>query len=738
MKIVISDRPVEIPEEDILGRSPFAKGIADQIIHTPDKGSLRIGVYGGWGEGKTSILRLIANELEKNGHVCIWVTPWVFSDRGEILEYLIHEITNKLGIDTKSSDFASKGAKIVKDLRAASDFDIKYKLLDSLIGPALEKLSNNKASGQGQLIIETIEEKLKDKKLVIIVDDLDRVRPALVPDLLLTLREALDYPNYFYIMALAPEVLEQGLKDIHQGWGEPRQFLEKIIELPKYIPAPSPQERNEYAKALISSFESKISKEAIEDIAPFLNTNPRKLKLYLRYIASLYGVLSRFDDEEVDWKTLYLCLLLRFEFPKESRLLIADEKTLDDIQTSYIKEVMKTRPKGAQKDGAQEDPEIKHAPQSEADKERFLSICQAIRDRGYLVKGKYRLSRLMTLSDIPPVLTFKEIENLLDSLKDVEKHLLKEELVDQLRAYGGFNNKIGTALVEGIIDIRQNLLSYSVDLEIEEELKSGLQPVGFLTDVLRAISVELGGFSNCILTIDSWLTIFKHCASWAHFETFDYYKSLRKEERELLKDIVTDMPKTMQSEILGSRELDTEFSIDQKPDEFSSLIKDIRKIIEKNASDSFIDAFKEQNGIERFWAIDIYAKGKFFLFSPKSLFHTDPEYRKKLKAISSKAHENIVIQRNFLTYFRMLCHGAYGSSGSGSFPSEECQALLNDRELLELVWSASISKPLNPRAAGGLYRDRESLIKQGILEELLKTPKWWHYLDKIGFFKKSK
>ena len=86
----------------------------------------------------------------------------------------------------------------------------------------------------------------------------------------------------------------------------------------------------------------------------------------------------------------------------------------------------------------------------------------------------------------------------------------------------------------------------------------------------------------------------------------------------------------------------------------------------------------------------------------------------------------------------MLCHGAYGSSGSGSFPSEECQALLNDRELLELVWSASISKPLNPRAAGGLYRDRESLIKQGILEELLKTPKWWHYLDKIGFFKKSK
>jgi len=735
MKIVISDRPVEIPEEDILGRYPFAKSVADQIIHTPDKGSLRIGIYGGWGEGKTSILRLIANELEKKGHVCIWVTPWVFSDRGEILEYLIHEITNKLEIDTNSSDFATKGAKLIKALRKASGSDIKLKLVDSLIGPALEKYSNNKASGQGQIIIATIEEKLKDRKLVIIVDDLDRVRPELVPDLLLTLREALDYPNYFYIMALAPEVLEQGLKDVHQGWGEPRQFLEKIIELPKYIPAPSPQERNEYAKALINSFESKISKEAIENIAPFLNTNPRKLKLYLRYIASLYGVFSRFDDEEVDWSTLYLCLLLRFEFPKESRLLIEDEKALDDIQTSYIREIMKTRPNADQKNEDQKIPEIKHAPQIVSDKERFLLICQAIRDRGSLFKGKYRISRLMTLSDIPPVLTFKEIDSLLDSLRDVEPSLLKNQLVDQLKVYGGLNNKTGTALVEGIIDIRQNLLSYSVDLEIESELINGLKPVGLFTDILKIISIELGGFSNSILTIDSWLTIFKHFASWAHFETFEYYKSLRQKERELLKGIVSSMPTFMQFKILGSRELDTEFMFDRKSDEFTILIKEIRSIIEKNASDSFINAFEESNRMESFWAIDMYSKAKYFLFSPNSLFHTDPEYRKKLKEISAKSREDTGIQRNFITYFRMLCHGGYGSGGS--FPREECRALLNDPDLLELVWSASISRPLNPGAAGGLYRDRENLIKQGISEKILTTPKWWQRLEKIEFFKKS-
>lgn len=734
MKIVASDRPVENLEEDILGRSPFARSIADQIMHTPDRGSLRIGVYGGWGEGKTSILRLIANDLEKNDHVCIWITPWVFSNREEILEYLIREITKKLKIDTNSSDFASKGAKLIKKLREASGSDIKFKLVDSLIGPVLEKYLSNKESEQAQLIIATIEAELKNRKLVILVDDLDRVRPELVPDLLLTLREALDYPNYFYIMALAPEVLEQSLKDVHRGWGEPRQFLEKIIELPKYVPAPSPQERNEYAKALIHSFETKISKNAIEDIAPFLNTNPRKLKLYLRYIASLYGIFSRFHAEEVDWRTLYLCMLLRFEYPKESSLLIDDEETLENIETSYFREHMSSR-QSDQSNETENKPEIRHAPQNKSDKKRFLSICQAIRDHRYLTKGKYRLPRLMTLPDMPPVLTYNEIEIILDALKDIELNKVNENLVDQLEAYGGLNNKTGTALVEGIIDIRQNLLGYSTDLEIESELLNGLQTVDRLTDFIKVITIDLGGFSDNILSIDSWHVIFKHFASWAHFETFDYYKSLRKKEREILRDIVLTMQNSMQFEIIGSQELNTEFMFDKKSDEFTTLIKEIRSIIEKNASDSFIVAFEESNGIESFWAIDMYSRGKSFLFSKSSLFHTEPQYRKKLKQISLKSREDVGIQRNFLTFFRMLCYGGYGSGGS--FPCEDCQVLLKDTDLVELVWSATVSRPLNPRVAGGLFRDRENLIKNGIDEKILKTPKWWKHLEKIGFFKKD-
>ena len=734
MKTVISDRPILKLEEDYLGRYPFAKAIADQIIHTPDKGSLRIGIYGGWGEGKTSILRLIANELEKDGHVCVWITPWVFSNKDDILSYIISEITEKLEIDIKDLSIAKKGAQIIKDLRSASGTDIKLKLADTIFGAALEKFIGEKSSEKGQFVIATIDKRLNDRKLIIFVDDLDRVRPELVPDLLLTLREALDYPNYFYIMALAPDVVEEGLRKVHQGWGEPGQFLEKIIELPKYVPPPTPHERSTYAKELIKTFESKVDLAALQDIAPFLNENPRKLKLYLRYIASLYGVFSRFHSNEVDWRTLYLCLLLRFEFPHEIRSLIEDQTTLEDIELSSVRAAAKRSKSSDETDSVVEKPESRYAPLNRLFRERFLLLCNAIRERGYLFKGKYRLPKLITLSDMPPVLTYKELEEMLEALEKDGLANFKKGITEKLKPYGGLNSKTGQALVEGIIDTRQNLLSYLIDRDIESELKEGLNTVKFLTECLKIISIELKGFKNNILPVDCWFSIFKHFSSWAHFKTFEYYETLRKQERKILSEIVKDMPMEMQFKILESRVLNTDFDVDNKSNEFDKLIKEIYCIIESATTASFLNAFESPEGIESFWSIDYHSYGKSFLFSKRSVFHSAPLYRTKLKKISKKAGENIEIQKNFITYFRMLNHGGYGSGGT--FSQKDCQALLQDHELLELIWSACVIKPLNPRAAGGLHRYRVNLLSQGIPEEVLKTPKWWDRLSEIGFFQK--
>jgi hypothetical protein len=69
---------------------------------------------------------------------------------------------------------------------------------------------------------------------VVFVDDLDRVRPELLPDLLLNLREALNLPNVHYVLGVSPQVVEQGLSALHKGWDNAGNFLEKIVEYPAW------------------------------------------------------------------------------------------------------------------------------------------------------------------------------------------------------------------------------------------------------------------------------------------------------------------------------------------------------------------------------------------------------------------------------------------------------------------------------------------------------------------------
>ncbi|MEM6813792.1 MAG: P-loop NTPase fold protein, partial [Bacteroidota bacterium] len=53
------DSPTEKIEDDQFQRAPFALRIAKLIEDHPSSDSLTIGVYGKWGEGKSSVLNFI-------------------------------------------------------------------------------------------------------------------------------------------------------------------------------------------------------------------------------------------------------------------------------------------------------------------------------------------------------------------------------------------------------------------------------------------------------------------------------------------------------------------------------------------------------------------------------------------------------------------------------------------------------------------------------------------------------
>ena len=75
------DAPAEV---DLLGRDPLARTIAEVVRNTPPDYGVRIGVFGEWGSGKSSVLEFVEQILDANEHVVVRFSPWGITDRGEL------------------------------------------------------------------------------------------------------------------------------------------------------------------------------------------------------------------------------------------------------------------------------------------------------------------------------------------------------------------------------------------------------------------------------------------------------------------------------------------------------------------------------------------------------------------------------------------------------------------------------------------------------------------------------
>lgn len=74
-----------------------------------------------------------------------------------------------------------------------------------------------------------------------ILDDLDRADPRVVPELLL--RDLLELPQFSFLMPFDRGVVARTLTEHHKAWRDPDRFLEKIFDYQIALPEPSPSAR---------------------------------------------------------------------------------------------------------------------------------------------------------------------------------------------------------------------------------------------------------------------------------------------------------------------------------------------------------------------------------------------------------------------------------------------------------------------------------------------------------------
>lgn len=237
-----ADRPSSDPAQDLYGHAPFAKTLAKAISGYRDSEGIVLALYGPWGSGKSTVLAYVEHELgllDKDVQpVVVTFNPWWFSGQEHLARAFLGQLQAVL--PAKYAGFKELGNQLSQFSSAiggAVDIAGAYFGIP-LGGKAIEagaKLLASKPKDVPALKKAISALLLKEKKRVlVIVDDIDRLSPEEVRQLFTVIKALADFPYVTYLLAFDREVASAA---ISQQTGLPgERYLEKIIQVPFELP----------------------------------------------------------------------------------------------------------------------------------------------------------------------------------------------------------------------------------------------------------------------------------------------------------------------------------------------------------------------------------------------------------------------------------------------------------------------------------------------------------------------
>jgi predicted KAP-like P-loop ATPase len=239
--LLSGDRPLEDPAADLFGHGPFAKAIATSLLRDCPPEGLVIGIYGSWGLGKSTALNFLERYLVDLGGddppIVVRFNPWWFSGQDDLMRHF----------------FGSFESAVFKARAAKRDLKKKLAVFASAFGAIVSEapVPGAKAASKGidlaaaavkspdvvTLKMELVQELRKIAlRIVIIMDDIDRLAADEVRLMFRLVKAVADFPNVTYVLAFDREVTGRALEEFHPSSGQ--DYLEKIIQVPFELPIP--------------------------------------------------------------------------------------------------------------------------------------------------------------------------------------------------------------------------------------------------------------------------------------------------------------------------------------------------------------------------------------------------------------------------------------------------------------------------------------------------------------------
>lgn len=355
-----SDSPTH---DDKFSIENYINGLSNFI--TECETPLTIAIQGDWGTGKTSIMYQVEKRLnpEKQDKKIqtIFFNTWQYSqfDMGNNLAVaLITDLISELNVeDSKKKQFfkkakgaLSKGLEFLNfDFGILNGEKITEKFQDLIISLG-EKTNDIKYLKENlQDIINDAIKENKSDRIVIFIDDLDRLVPEKAIELLEVLKLFLDCEHCVFVLAIDYSVVVRGTKnkygdDLDDEKG--KAFFEKIIQVPFTVPVANYDLQNFIRNSLetldFKFNEENADKSNIETVTQLIRytigNNPRTINRLFNSVSLLMYINGNVDisDEEKLMILTMVCFQLRFEEAYNYLLKVYNNTPEDDNEDDNV------------------------------------------------------------------------------------------------------------------------------------------------------------------------------------------------------------------------------------------------------------------------------------------------------------------------------------------------------------------------------------------------------------------
>lgn len=331
----LNDKDIKDKEHDLLNVSGAAERFARRVLNGGSSDSLVFGIDAPWGIGKSSFINFCQEywaETRDPEIIVYRFEPLRYEQNTDLAEKFAEDLINTIQRSTFAPSLRPVFSKYSRMVRGASDF--------SLFGLRFEPSPTTVED-----TLQTLEYLLQQQKLrvVVVVDDLDRVGWESIKNILFAVKRSFMLPNISYIFCYDTQNVvpdDDGSASI-----DVREFLEKFInvKISLFVDAQT------LAQYVSSNFDAAVKnnlgmesrtldtvKQAIEQLVSIYQSaefhqyqdvlgDVRKVKRLINTLMLLEVDQADFTNSDFDKQDLLHLLLIYVGFPHVFRKVYATE-----------------------------------------------------------------------------------------------------------------------------------------------------------------------------------------------------------------------------------------------------------------------------------------------------------------------------------------------------------------------------------------------------------------------------